>query len=89
MLYLKVSTRLSDSIDVIIYIFLQPDVRKLLLIKLSCGLLRNTLSTHQVQQQSPSFARKVPENIHPSNQGRFISKQIQTNNGNDMLTTEL
>ena len=88
-LYVNVSARLSDFIDAIIYIFLQPDIRKLLLIKLSCGLLRNTLNTRQLQLQPPSSVPTVPANVVISDQGCIISNQIQTNNENRMITTKL
>ena len=80
--------RLSDFIDAIIYIFLQPHVRKLLLQKPSCGLLRNTLGTRQLQQQPPASDPMVSAIAVIGDQGSVISNQIQTNNENNMMTTQ-
>jgi hypothetical protein len=88
-LYKHVSFRLSDFIDAIIYIFLQPDVRKLLLTKLSCGLLRNTSSTRELQQPTPYFVLADPAGAVVSDQGSIISNQTQTNNENEMKITKL
>lgn len=49
-LYLKISSRLSDLVDGVIYIFLQPSVRKVFCVKLSC-LFRGRFFVSSSQKQ--------------------------------------
>jgi hypothetical protein len=88
-LYIFLSTLLSDFIDAIVYIFLQPDVRKLLLIKLSCGILRNVLGTRQHQVQPPPSVPMDSADAVVCDQGSIIRDQIQPNTENGMATTTL